>query len=316
MVDKKAYSGITSFTFQYRMNSLKQLENFVMVVTAGSLSAAARHQGVVPAVVGRRLDGLENRLGVKLLVRTTRSLSLTQEGEAFYEDCQRILGELAEAEAAVASGSATVSGHLRISAPAGFGRRHVAPHAAAFQRANPDVRVTLDLSDRIVDLLRERFDCAIRISERADSGLVAIPLAQNRRVVVASPDYLARFGTPQCPEDLSRHLCLTLGESQSRGWSFTVEGQLVNVRVAGTLECNDGAVLHDWALAGLGLAWRSLWEVRRDVSAGRLVTVLEAFSSPDYPVCAVLPQRKFLPPRVRQFIDHLRAVYAQEGYWT
>lgn len=297
------------------MNSLKQMESFVAVVKFGSLSAAARQDGVVAAVMGRRLDALENRLGVKLLVRTTRSLTLTQEGSAFYEDCLRILAELSEAEAAVASGSTRARGHLRVSAPAGFGRRHVAPHACAFQQANPDIKLTLDLSDRIVDLLRERIDCAIRISDLADSSLVALRLAQNRRVVVAAPAYLARCGIPRTLEDLNEHACLTLGESQSRGWSFVVDGVAVNLRVSGVLECNDGAVLHDWALAGRGLAWRSLWEVKDDLSEGRLVSVLDQFSSPDYPVFAVVPQRKFLPLRVRHFIDYLKAVYAQPGYW-
>lgn len=294
---------------------LKQLETFLAVVNLGGLSAAAKQEGVVPAMIGRRLDALEARLGVKLLVRTTRSVTLTQEGAAFFEDCQRILGELAEAEAAVASGSGRASGHLRVSAPAGFGRRHVAPHIAAFQRSHPDVRVTLDLSDRLVDLARDRIDCAIRISDLADSSLVAVRLAENRRVVVASPAYLARNGAPQKLEDLALHNCLSLGESQSRGWTFKVNNELVNLRVNGVLECNDGAVLHDWALAGLGLAWRSLWEVRDDLSQGRLVTVLDRFSSPDYPVYAVVQQRRYLPGRVRLFIDYLKNVYGQDGYW-
>jgi DNA-binding transcriptional LysR family regulator len=297
------------------MDNLKQLASFVAVVKQGSLSAAARTEGVVPAVMGRRLDALEERLGAKLLVRTTRSLSLTQEGSAFYEDCLRILSELAEAESAVASGSARPRGHLRISAPAGFGRRHVAPHAAAFQQANPGIKVTLDLSDRIVDLLREPIDCAIRISDLSDSSLVAVRLAQNRRVVVAAPAYLAQHGIPRRLDDLSRYTCLTLGESQSRGWRFVVDGEQINLRVTGMLECNDGAVLHDWALQGRGLAWRSLWEVKDDLSEGRLVSVLDHYSSPDYPVYAVVPQRKFLPLRVRRFIDYLKAVYAQAGYW-
>ncbi|WP_189372750.1 LysR family transcriptional regulator [Vogesella alkaliphila] len=291
------------------------METFVAVVNLGSLSAAARQEGVVAAMIGRRLDALEERLGVKLLVRTTRSVTLTQEGSAFFEDCQRILAELAEAEAAVASGSGRARGHLRLSAPAGFGRRHVAPHIASFLQAHPDLRVTLDLSDRLVDLARDRIDCAIRISDLADSSLVAVRLAENRRVVVASPAYLARHGIPRTLEDLAGHNCLSLGESQSRGWTFKVDGELLNLRVRGVLECNDGAVLHDWALAGLGLAWRSLWEVKDDLSDGRLVTVLERFSSPDYPVYAVVPQRRFLPGRVRLFIDHLKACYSSPGYW-
>ncbi|WP_440029122.1 LysR family transcriptional regulator [Chromobacterium amazonense] len=297
------------------MSELKQLETFVAVVGLGSLSAAARQLGVVPAMVGRRLDALEERLGVRLLVRTTRSVAPTQEGEAFYEDCLRILADLTEAEAAVASGSGKARGHLRLSAPAGFGRRHVAPHVAAFQRRHPEVKVTLELSDRLVDLQRDRIDCAIRISDLADSSLVAIRLAENRRVVVASPDYLATHGAPRVLEDLQRHQCLSLGESQSRGWSFVVDGKPVNLKVSGALECNDGAVLHDWALQGLGLAWRSLWEVKDDLSEGRLATVLDDFSSPDYPVYAVVPQRKLLPARVRHFIEHLKAAYAAPGYW-
>ncbi|CUA81518.1 MULTISPECIES: LysR family transcriptional regulator [Gulbenkiania] len=297
------------------MDAFKQLETFVAVVTLGSLSAAARQEGVVPAVIGRRLDALEERLGARLLVRTTRSVTLTQEGSAFFEDSQRILSELAEAEAAVASGSGRARGHLRLSAPAGFGRRHVAPHLAAFQQQHPDIRITLDLSDRLVDLARDRIDCAIRISDLADSSLVAVRLAENRRVVVASPAYLARHGIPHSLEDLQHHACLSLGESQSRGWTFRVDGELVNLKVSGMLECNDGAVLHDWALQGLGLAWRSLWEVKDDLSDGRLVTVLDAYSAADYPVYAVVPQRRFLPVRVRRFIDHLRAVYASPGYW-
>lgn len=294
---------------------LKQMETFVAVVNLGSLSAAARQEGVVAAMIGRRLDALEERLGVKLLVRTTRSVTLTQEGSAFFEDCQRILAELAEAEAAVASGSGRARGHLRLSAPAGFGRRHVAPHIASFLQAHPDLRVMLDLSDRLVDLARDRIDCAIRISDLADSSLVAVRLAENRRVVVASPAYLARYGIPHTLEDLAGHNCLSLGESQSRGWTFKVDGELLNLRVRGVLECNDGAVLHDWALAGLGLAWRSLWEVKDDLSDGRLVTVLERFSSPDYPVYAVVPQRRFLPGRVRLFIDYLKERYSSPGYW-
>lgn len=297
------------------MDVLKQLQTFVQVVQAGSLSAAGREQNLVPAVIGRRLDALEERLGTRLLVRSTRRLTLTQEGSVFFEDAQRILAELEEAESAVASGASRVRGHLRISAPAGFGRRHVAPHVARFQQLHPELTVTLDLADRIVDLAAERVDCAIRISDLADSSLVAIKLANNRRVVVGAPAYLARHGIPKSPEDLARFQCLSLGASQARGWTFTVAGEQVNWKVNGTLACNDGAVLHEWALQGYGLAWRSLWEVKEDLTEGRLVTVLDAFSSPDYPVYAVMPQRKLMPQRVRHFVDFLKQAYAEPHYW-
>lgn len=298
------------------MSELKQLETFVSVVNLGSLSAVARKEEVVPAVIGRRLNSLEHRLGVRLLIRTTRSIALTQEGNAFYENCQRILQDLREAESLVASNSARASGHLHLLAPATYGRLFVAPHIAGFLSQHPDVRITLDLSDRIVDLARERIDCAIRISDMEDSSLVAVRLAEIRRVVVASPSYLARRGAPAAPADLERHECLSLmGDSQIRGWIFKVDGQQIKHKVRGTMECNDGTVLRQWALQGLGLAWRPFWEVKDDLAEGRLVRVLDQFSSNDDPVYAVVSQRKYLPNRVRLFIEHLRAVYSGKGYW-
>jgi len=296
------------------MDAFKQVESFVSVAGRGSLSAAARAEGVTPAVIGRRLDALEQRLGVKLLVRTTRSIALTFEGAAFLEDCQRILNDLANAEASVSLGGVKASGHIRVSAPAGFGRRHVAPLLKAFLEANPDVSCTLDLTDRVVDLVNEGIDCAVRIGEMADSSLVSIRLAENRRVVVASPAYLARRGVPAVPQDLAAHNCLSLG--QQRGWLFCNDkGEVVTVKVNGRLECNDGAVLHEWALAGHGLAWRSLWEVEGDLRSGRLVPVLDRFAAPATGIYAVFPQRKHLALRVRLLIDHLKNHYGRPDYW-
>ena len=297
------------------MDAFKQIESFVSVAVRGSLSAAARAEGVTPAVIGRRLDALEQRLGVRLLVRSTRSISLTFEGSAFLEDCQRILNDLANAEASVSLGGVKASGHLRVSAPAGFGRVHVAPLLRSFLDANPEVSCTLDLSDRLVDLVNENIDCAIRIGDLADSSLVSLRLGDNRRVVVASPDYLARHGRPHSPDDLTRFDCLSLG--QQRGWQFVDrDGQVQTIRVSGPLECNDGAVLHDWALAGRGLAWRSLWEVEADLAAGRLTTVLDDFAAPLMGIYAVFPQRKHLALRVRLLIDHLKHHYGRPDYWS
>jgi DNA-binding transcriptional LysR family regulator len=300
------------------MDQFKQIQTFASVAQRGSLSAAARAEGVATAVISRRLDALETRLGVKLLLRTTRRVSLTFEGSAFLEDCQRVLNDLANAEASVSLGGVKASGHLKVSAPAGFGRRHVAPQVAAFVAANPEVSVALDLSDRIVDLTNEGVDCAVRIGELADSSLVSLRLAENRRVVVASPDYLTRHGAPQAPADLARHDCLTLGSegSQQRGWQFQIDGQVANVKVGGTLACNDGAVLHEWALDGLGLAWRSMWEVGADLRRGALVTVLDAWAAPPTGIYAVFPQRRHLPLRVRLFIDHLKNRYGDPAYWA
>ena len=297
------------------MDRLKQIDAFISVIQKGSLSAAARAEGVTPAVIGRRIDALEARLGVKLLLRTTRHISLTHEGTAFLEDCQRIVSDLAAAEDAVSVGSVKASGHLRISAPAGFGRRYVAPHVAQFVTVHPEVTVSLDLSDRLVDLVNEGIDCAVRIGSLADSSLVSMRLGEMRRLVVASPEYLARHGVPQSPRDLATHECLVLG--QQRSWTLAdAKGALVNIKTGGHLECNDGAVLRDWALAGLGLAWRSLWEVGDDLRTGRLVSVLDNFAAPPLGIYALYPQRRQLPLRLRLFIDFLREAYGRPNYWS
>ncbi|CAD5373132.1 LysR family transcriptional regulator [Rubrivivax sp. A210] len=300
------------------MDKLKQIESFAAVATKGSLTAAALAEGVAPAVIGRRIDALEERLGVKLLVRTTRRITLTHEGSAFLEDCQRLLADLANAEASVSAGGVKASGHLRVTAPAGFGRRHVAPLVPGFVAQHPDVSVSLNLSDRVVDIVNEGFDCAVRVGDLPDSSLVSVRLADNRRLCVAAPAYLERAGVPAAPSELTRHACLTLSSdaSQTRGWAFTVEGELVHLRPGGPLDCSDGQVLHEWCLRGLGIAWRSTWEVEQDVAAGRLRVLLEDFAAPANGIYAVFPQRKHLPLRVRLWIDFIKHSFGDPAYWT
>ena len=295
------------------MSQFKQISAFVGAAMRGSLSAAAKAEGVTPAIIGRHIDALEKRLGVRLMLRTTRRITLTFEGEAFLEDCQRIMNDLANAETAVSLGGIKAAGHLRISAPAGFGRQHVAPMVQAFLDANPEVTVTLDLSDRLVDLINEGIDCAVRIGELADSSLVSVKLGEMQRAVVASPEYLTRYGRPRTLADLATHNCLSL--SQQRGWTFRDAGETLTIKVSGRLECNDGAVLHASALAGKGLAWRSLWEVGDDLRRRRLVTVLDDFAAEPMGIYAVFPQRRQLPLRLRLFIDGLKAAYADPAYW-
>jgi DNA-binding transcriptional LysR family regulator len=299
------------------MGKLKQLESFVSVVARGSLTAAAKAEGVAPAIMGRRLDALEARLGVKLLVRTTRRIALTHEGSAFLEDCQRLLADLANAEASVSAGGMKASGHLRITAPAGFGRRHVAPLVTKFREQHADVTITLNLSDRVVDLAGEGVDCAVRVGDLPDSSLVSVRLADNRRLCVATPRYLSAHGTPQHPSELAKYDCLTLSSyaSQTRGWAFKVGGELVHLKPGGPLDCSDGQVLHDWCLADYGIAWRSTWEVESEIAAGRLVALLEDFAAPPNGIYALFPQRKHLPLRVRLWIDFLKHHYSQSGFW-
>ena len=299
------------------MAKLKQIESFVSVAAKGSLTAAALAEGVAPAVIGRRIDALEERLGVKLLVRTTRRITLTHEGSAFLEDCQRVLTDLGNAEASVSAGGVKASGFLRITAPGGFGRRHVAPLVPRFIALHPDVSVSLNLSDRVVDIVNESVDCAVRVGDLPDSSLVSVRLADNRRLCVATPAYLKRAGTPQHPSDLARHECLTLSSdaSQTRGWAFSVDGAVTHLRPSGRVDCSDGQVLHDWCVAGLGIAWRSTWEVEHEVAAGLLVSVLDEFAAPPNGIYAVFPQRKHLPLRVRLWIDFLKHSYGDAAYW-
>lgn len=303
------------------MDKLKQLESFVSVATRGSLTAAAKAEGVAPAIMGRRLDALEERLGVKLLVRTTRRLTLTHEGSAFLEDCQRLLTDFANAEASVSAGGVKASGHLRITAPAGFGRRHVAPLVPRFREQHADVTISLNLSDRVVDLAAEGYDCAVRVGDLPDSSLVSVRMADNRRLCVATPAYLERHGRPEHPADLARFDCLTLSSdaSQTRGWAFRVpkDGghEVIHFKPAGPLDCSDGQVLHDWCLQGYGIAWRSTWEVEGEIAAGRLVEVLADYAAPPNGIYAVFPQRKHLPLRVRLWIDFLKHHYGQPEFW-
>ncbi len=295
------------------MSKLKELEAFVQVSNKGSLTAAAAGEGVTPAIIGRRLDALEDRLGVRLLVRTTRKLTLTQEGENFLEDCQRILTDLANAEAQLTLGSAQASGHLKVTAPAGFGRKHVAPLMLEFLRAHPDVSASLDLSDRTVDLVNEGVDCAVRLGGLEDSSLVAVQLGVMRRAVVGSPAYFQQRGVPRTLDDLNAHDCLALATQP--GWDFQLGGKLILFKPPGRFVCNDGAVLHEWALGGMGLAWRSLWEIGEDLRWGRLVSVLDDCATAPVGIHAVFPQRRHLPLRVRLFIDLLKENYGRPDYW-
>lgn len=254
---------------------------------------------------------------MKLLLRTTRSLNLTYEGSAFLEDCQRILNDLSNAEASVSLGGIKASGHLRISAPGGFGREHVAPLVHDFVRTHPEVTVSLDLSDRVVDLLNENMDCAVRIGVLPDSSLVGVKLADNQRLVVATPTYLQRHGTPQHPQELLKHNCLNLFSSGAPGgWLFTIDGNATPIRVSGNLACNDGSSILDWVLNDAGLGWRSRWEVQQHLSKGKLVTVLDNFAAPPNAIYAVFPQRKHLPLRVRLWIDFLKHRYSVDSYWN
>lgn len=299
------------------MDRFKEIEAFVQVMEHGSMAAAALAAGVTPVMMGRRLDALEQRLGTQLVIRTTRRLSLTDQGASYLDECRQLLVRWDEAERAVSARHQRASGHLIVSAPAAFGRLHVAPHASSFLKANPDVQLSFNLTDRVVDLVREGYDMGIRIGGQIDPNFVAIKLASNQRVVCGTPAYFRKRGKPRTLEDLRQHNCLAfnLQGGQQRGWYFLKDGKTVTVRVEGNLDCNDGELLHRWVSEGLGLGWRSTWEIQGQLQNGELVTVLDEFALPAYDIMAVYPQQKHLPAKVRFFIEHLKKVYRPAAYW-
>lgn len=297
-------------------NTLQEMAVFSKVVAAGSLSAAARELGLSPALISRRLAGLEARLGVRLVNRTTRSLRLTDEGASYYETCARVLAEIEEADAAVSAGRVEPQGALKVAMPASFGHQHLAPLIPEFARRYPKVQLALSLSDRNVNLVEEGFDLAIRIAHLEDSSLAARQLAPNHRVVCASPAYLARHGTPREPSDLARHNCLTANDFVTT-WDYKgPDGKPGSVRVSGRYACDNWEVLREWALAGMGVALKSTWDVHRHLADGTLVSVCEGYTfDSDVAIYAVYPHRRFLPAKTRVFIEFLAASYGPEPYW-
>jgi DNA-binding transcriptional LysR family regulator len=197
----------------------------------------------------------------------------------------------------------------------------VAPLVPRFRELHADVTISLNLSDRVVDIAGEGYDCAVRVGDMPDSSLVSVRMADNRRLCVATPDYLKRHGRPETPQDLARFDCLVLSSdaSQTRGWAFNIPkdgaNEVIHYRPNGPMDCSDGQVLHNWCLAGYGIAWRSTWEVEEEIAEGRLVAVLEEFAAPPNGIYAVFPQRKHLPLRVRLWVDFLKHHYGQPGFW-
>lgn len=293
------------------------IRSFVLVADNGSFAAAALSEGVTPVVMGRRLDALERHLGVKLMHRSTRGLQLTDLGEQYLDRARALLKDFDEADASVARGGRSVRGHLVVSAPAAFGRRHIAPHAPAFLKRYPDLKLSFNFTDSLVDLVRQGYDMGIRIGEVTDPNYVAVKLFPNRRVVCGAPSYFELHGVPRTLEDLARHNCLAfnLQGGQQRGWTFLRDGRQVAVKVAGNLDCNDGELLYDWVKQGLGIGWRSTWEIQAELKAGGLVTVLDDYEIPAYDIQAVYPQQRYLPAKVRFFIDYLKDIYNAPGYW-
>jgi DNA-binding transcriptional LysR family regulator len=297
-------------------DALQEMAVFSKVVAAGSLSAAARELGLSPALVSRRLAGLEGRLGVRLINRTTRSLHLTVEGARYYDVCTRVLAEIEEADAEVSVGRVEPQGALKVALPASFGHQHVAPLVPQFATRYPKVQLALSLSDRTVNIMDEGFDVAVCIADLQDSSLAARRLAPNRRVVCASPAYLEAHGTPRTPEELAKHNCLVTADFAGN-WDYVAPGgRAGSVRVKGKYCCDNWEVLREWALAGLGVALKSTWDVHRQLQEGSLVALLPGYTfHSDVAIYAVYPHRRFLPAKTRVFIEFLAARFGDEPYW-
>jgi DNA-binding transcriptional LysR family regulator len=289
---------------------------FARVVDARSFTGAAAALGLSKSAVSKQVARLEDRLGARLLNRTTRRLSLTEVGAAFYERCARILAEVEDAELAVGRLQDAPRGTLRINAPMSFGQLHLAPAVADFLDGHPDVAVDLTLNDRLVDLIEEGYDLAIRISQLADSSLIARRLVPMRRIVCGSPAYFARHGVPRHPRDLRQHNCLLYSYLPSvEEWQFVGPDGPVAVRAAGTLKANNGDVLETAMLAGLGVALQPTFIAARDLQAGRLVAVMPDYVNEAASVYAVYPHSRHLSAKVRAFIDFLAARFGPEPSW-
>jgi DNA-binding transcriptional LysR family regulator len=299
------------------MNRYQEIKAFVAVAREGSLVGASHKEKITSSMLGRRIDTLEKRLGVKLLHRTTRHLSLTEQGALFLEHCHELLTDIERSEASLFPETSEISGQLRVLAPAHFGRQHVALHARTFVSKHPNVQLSFDLTNDYSDPVREGYDLCIRIGNVIDPDFITTKLLSNRRVVCATPAYFQKYGVPKTLEDLEHHNCLAvnLTAGQHRDWLFQEAGRLVSVKVDGNVDCNDGEVLADWARKGLGLAWRSTWEVGSELASGELVTVLDEYALPSFDVTAVHPRHK-ARAAIRLFIETLQNAYAQSGYWT
>ena len=285
---------------------LGEMQVFARAVRVGSFSAAARELRLTPSAVSKKVSRLEDRLGARLLNRTTRRLGLTEVGEAYYARCQRILGDIEEAERAVTQLDSAPRGTLRVSASIAFGQRQIVPLVPEFLRRFSDLRVELTMTDHLIDLVEDGVDIAIRVSGPPDSALVARKLAPERRIICAAPTYLEQHGTPQTPADLTQHNCLSYSTLATNEWQFVSAKGVVSVAARGNFEANGGEAMREMALAGVGLVRLATFLIGPDIRAGRLMPLLTEYERPeDSAVYAVYPHRRHLSPKVRAFVDFL-----------
>ena len=300
------------------MDRLGAIQVFAQVVETGSFAKAADRLGLSTSAASRYVAELESHLQTRLLNRTTRRVSLTESGRAFYERAVQLLADLAEAEEEASSAAVVPRGTIRLTTSVNFGVRHVAPAIADFLAEHREVRFDVSLSDRVVDLVEEGFDLAIRVGPPGPENLVARKLGETRLVPCASPDYLAKHGAPKAPEDLARHDCFTYEYVSPRHvWRFRDRsGAERAVRVSGSLHSNNGDLLSEVAARGAGIVFEPAFIVGPDVRAGRLVPLLQDFEPLPLPIYAVYPSRKHLSAKVRRFVEFLIERFASAQDWS
>lgn len=296
-----------------KMYSTSDLQLFIRTADTGNLSRAARDLELSAATASASLKRLEQKLGARLFARSTRSMRLTQEGEIFLEYSRNALALLKEGEALIAADKDTIRGNIRVSAPSDLGRSVLLPWLNDFQQIHPSITVTLQLSDSNADLFREPVDMALRYGKQQDSTLVSQHLINNRRTLVASPDYVAKHPRVLSPRDLENHNCLLyyLKHGLNNNWPFLFGKERIEVKVRGDRMTNDGAVVRAWALAGLSIAYKSWLDVKHDLDSGRLIRLLPAYQGDDVPLNAVYAHRHSASPRVRALLAFLREKFAQ-----
>ena len=299
------------------MDSLNDIAVFVRVVDSGSFTAAAERLGISKSVVSKYVTRLEDRLGARLLNRTTRRLSLTEAGRVFYERSRKGLADIEDAQAEVSRLQGEPRGTLRLNAPMSFGILHVAPALPEFLNLHPDVTVDMNLDDRIVDMIEEGFDVSVRISELPDSSLVARRLGPCRHAIVAAPAYLERCGTPRTPEELRNHNIITYRYQESAlEWHFLTPGNKpISVAVSGSLMMNNSLAVREALLEGVGITRTPTFVVGKDIQEGRLIPVLREYQILEVTIFLVYPQRRHLSPKVRAFVDFMAKRITKPPYW-
>jgi DNA-binding transcriptional LysR family regulator len=296
------------------MSEVLDYRIFVRAASIGNMSQVARELGLSAAVISKRLGRLEDSLGVRLLNRTTRHISLTEAGRAFYEHIQSALASIDEAESAASGGSSQANGVLRISAPSVFSRLHITPKLGPLLEKHPGLTLSLDINDGYTDLVTSEIDVAIRIMAPENSSLIARRLAPNRRLLCAAPGYLARFGTPKTLDELAGHRLLNA--SSFVRWRMEGPEGAVTLRPASVIETNSSDAVREMVIAGMGISLRSTWDVSQELRNGNLVRVLpEYHGAPDIGIYAVYSSRRFVPMKIRIFVDYLIALYGSPPYW-